>query len=429
MVRRALAWQNLGSMTARLLLLTALLLPALAWAEDAKAKAAREELEKQLNQMVGKVPTRVRIDFVGLEDPNYVLEEASFELDGRSLSTPALRELADEGQHLVWEGDATAGKHVVKVRLVFANGASVLLSDEGGYKWKIGGEVSFDLNSGIEVRVAVTPKRDSTQKDVAKRFRLSLPAQPIMLAKLDDGKMPDAPPKPNIAVTPEAVDAGTAVVVAAISPAEEKKKAAEAAAEAKRLAAEEKKAKAAAAAEEKKAKAAAALEAKRLAAEEKKAKAAAALEAKKLAAEEKKAQAAAALEAKKLAAAEAKRLASMTAKEIADEKARVESEKQQMLENAKRKAGGDPNEPEDAGAPAVVAAVIDAGAPEPVDAGVAVAVAPAVVDAGTPSAIATAPVADEGGIPWIPIAIGAGVVIVLLVVIARRRSQPPKLDD
>jgi hypothetical protein len=65
-----------------------------------------------------------------------------------------------------------------------------------------------------------------------------------------------------------------------------------------------------------------------------------------------------------------------------------------------------------------------------VDAGVAVAVAPpVVVDAGVPSAIASAPVADEGGIPWIPIAAGAGVVVLALIVLARRRSQPPKLDD
>lgn len=416
MVEGRFAWQNLGLMTARSLLLTALLLPALAFAEDAKAKAAREELEKQLTQMMGKVPTRVRVDFVGLDDPNYKLEEATFELDGRSLGSPPLSQLMDEGPHLVWEGDAVAGKHVVRVRLVFANGTSVLLSDEGGYKWKVGGEVSFDLHAGIEVRVAVTPKRDSEQKDVAKRFKLSLPAQPVMLAKLDDGKMPDAPPKPNIA--PEAVDAGAPVVVAALSAAEEKKKAAEAAAEAKRLAAEEKKAKAAALAEEKKAKAAAALEAKKAAAEEKKRKAAEAAEAKKFAAEEKKRKAAE---------------AALLAREAAEEKKRVEAEKKQMLENAKRKAG-QPDEPVvaavDAG-PAVAVAEVDAGTPEPVDAGVAVAVAPpAVVDAGVAAGpVAKAPVADEGGIPWIPVLAVAGVAIVLMIIVARRRAQPPKLDD
>lgn len=414
MVEGRSAWQNLGLMIARSLLLTALLLPAVAFAEDAKAKAAREELEKQLTQMMGKVPTRVRVDFVGLDDPNYKLEEASFELDGRSLGSPPLSQLMDEGPHLVWEGDAAAGKHVVRVRLVFANGTSVLLSDEGGYKWKVGGEVSFDLHAGIEVRVAVTPKRDSDQKDVAKRFRLSLPAQPVMLAKLDDGKMPDAPPKPIIA--PEVVDAGV-VAVAALSPADEKKKAAEAAAEAKRLAAEEKKAKAAVLAEEKKAKAAAALEAKKLAAEEKKAKAAAALEMKKLAAEEKKRKAAEAAEAKRLEAEEKKRLA---------------------LEAAEAKKNPKPPVAEvavvDAGAPIAVAeAVVDAGAPEPepiVDAGVAVAVAPPVVDAGVAAGpVAKAPADDEGGIPWIPVLAVAGVAIVLMVIVARRRAQPPKLDD
>ena len=207
-------------------------------AEDAKAKAAREELEKQLTQMVGKQPTKVRVDFIGLDDPNYRIEEATFELDGRSLRTPLLSELSDDGTHLVWNGDVTPGKHTVKVLLVFSNQASVVLSDEGGYKWKIGGDVSFEVNSGIEVRVQVTPKRDSKQTEVAKRFKLALPAQPVMIAQLDDGKMPDPMAKPVIVV--EVVDAGTTAPRADQVAAEKKQKAAEA----QRAAAEAKKQKA-----------------------------------------------------------------------------------------------------------------------------------------------------------------------------------------
>ena len=90
-------------------------LAANAAAEDPRAKAAREELEKQLGMMVGKQPTKVRVDFVALDDPNYKIEEATFELDGRNLGGPSLRELSDDGTHLIWNGDVTPGKHTVKV--------------------------------------------------------------------------------------------------------------------------------------------------------------------------------------------------------------------------------------------------------------------------------------------------------------------------
>lgn len=395
-------------MTAKSLPLALLLalLPCVAHAEDPKAKAAREELERQLSQMVGKAPTRVRVDMVGLDDPNYRLEEASFELDGRVLNPPSLAELNDDGSHLVWEGDAAPGKHVVKVRLVFANGASVLLSDEGGYKWKVGGEVSFDLHSGIEVRVAVTPKRDSAQRDVAKRFRLSLPATPVMLASLDDGKMPEPAARPTLPETAP-VDAGPSAQELAALAAEEKKKAAE---ELKRQQEDEKKAKAEAAAELKKRKAEEAAEAKRLAAEEKQRKATEAAEAKRAAAEEKKRKAAEAAEAKRLAAEE-KKLAEAEAR---DRKAHPEK----YVVAAVVDAGAPVAEPVVVDAGAVVA-VIDAGAPVPV----------AVVDAGVP-AVAAAPVAEEGGDnTWIVVGAGLGGLVALLVVVARKRSRPPTLDD
>lgn len=368
-------------MTKRTLLVLIFALAASALAEDPKAKAAREELERQLHQMVGKQPTKVRVDFVGLDDPNYKIEEASFDLDGRSLSSPSLAQLSEDGTHLVWNGDVTPGKHTVKVMLVFSNGASVVLSDEGGYKWKVGGDVSFEVPSGIEVRVQVTPKRDGKQPDVAKRFRLALPAQPVMIAQLDDGKMPEAPPQPVL----EPIDAGP-------SPAQ-------------------------LALEEKKRQAAEALEAKRLAAEEKKRQAADALEAKRLAAEEKKQKALEAREAKRLAAEEKQR----AAKEAVEEKKR--------LAQAALDAKNAPPEVPDAGAAVALAEPVDAGV-EPVDAGAPVVVAVAVVDAGVPAPVAAAPTPEAEGPPWLLIGIaGAVAALIFLVLIARRRSRPPTLDD
>lgn len=379
----------------RLLVTAVLCLGAAAHAEDEAQRRAREELERQLNQMVGKQPAKVRIDFEALDEPNYKLEDVSFEIDGRTLPRPALEKLATEGTHAIWNGDVTPGKHIVGARIVYSNQASVVVSDEGGYTWKVSGTTAFDVQAGIEVRVKVTPLRDNAQKEISRRFLVRLPATPVMLAKVDDGKMPDP-----LVKKVEIVDAGPTPEQLA---AAEKEAQAAAALEAKRLADEEKKRKAEEAAE-----------AKRLAAEEKKRKAEEAKEAKRLAAEERKRKAEEAKEAKRLAAEEKKR------------KAAEAAEAKRLAAEGKLPP---PSEP-------VAAAEVDAGAPEE-DAGVAEApvedagapLVAEVVDAGVPEALDESPTEEEGP-PLLPIALGAGVaLLVLIIVIARRRSQPPKLDD
>jgi hypothetical protein len=196
----------------RTVLLVMIAVPLVVRAEDEKARRAREELERELSQMVGKQPTKVRLEFVPVDDPNYSLEEASFELDGKPLQVPSLSALSNE-PHVLWNGDVSPGKHAIRAKVVYANHSSVIVSDEGGHKWK---DVSFDVHSGIEVQVQVAPTHDATQKDVAKRFRLAMPAKPVMIAVLDDGKMPEPAAKlvpPPVAVV-EVVDAGAVAVVA-----------------------------------------------------------------------------------------------------------------------------------------------------------------------------------------------------------------------
>jgi hypothetical protein len=370
----------------RSLISAVLLLSAAAQAEDEAQRKAREELERQLQQMVGRQPTRVRVDFESLDEPMYKLEDASFELDGKTLPRPALEQLMKEGVHLVWNGDVSPGKHVVAARVVYVNQASPVVNEEGGHVWKVSGTVSFEVQAGIEVRVKVTPQRDDAQKEVAKRFVIRLPATPVMLAQVDDGTMPEPPPKPRV----ETVDAGAPVVVASASElaAEEKRRKAEEAAETKRLAAEEKKRKA----EEAK-------EARRRAAEEKKRKAEEAKEARRLAAEEKRRKAAEAAEAKRLAAGGKMKPAEVT---------------QAPAEDA-----------------AVAAPQVDAGPAmaEVVDAGTQPVAE--VVDAGAPLAVAIAEPPPEGGLPLGLIGGGVGGValVLLLVLLARRRSSIPKLDD
>ncbi len=208
-------------MTLRAVTVLSLFVSWSAFAEDDVQRRAREELERELKQLVGTSPTRVRVDFVSPDEPNYKLEEATFELDGRPLTAPAPNVLAGEGSHPIFSGDVTPGKHKVSARLVFSSSASAVLSDEGGYKWKIGGDASFDVASGLEVQVQVVPARDSNQKDIAKRFTLRMPAAPVMVAKLDDGKMPEPAKRAAVVVA----DAG-----APVGDQKEKAKAAELAA-------------------------------------------------------------------------------------------------------------------------------------------------------------------------------------------------------
>ena len=348
----------------------------LAHAEDPEQRKAREELERQLQDMVGTNPARIRVDLVALDEPNFKLEEAAFELDGKGLLTPLPGALEPEGTHQVYFADVKPGRHTLGVKLVYASTVSPVVSDEGGYKWNLGGTLAWDFQAGIEVHVTLSAVRDARAKTIKDRIKLKSAAAPVMFARLDDGKMPEPPPKPKLEV-----DAG--VLVAEKTPqelaAEEKKRKAEEAAEARKAAAEEKQQKAAEAAEARKA-----------AAEEKKRKAQEATEAKKAAAEEKKRQA-------EEAAAEKKRLAE---------------------EAAHPKAA----EPADAGAAVAVAAAepVDAGPAEPVKP--VAEVKPQPPDAG-PAAVASAPA--EGGPPWIFIGAGAlAVIAILLFVLARRRSNP-----
>lgn len=202
----------------KITMVAALALSVGARAEDEKQRRAREDLERQLSTIVERPPTRVRIDFVGFDEPNVELTEVSVTLDDKALAVPPLSLLGEEGTHKIATVDVEPGQHVVSVRVVCRNQASIVVSDEGGYSWTLAGQNTFDANAGIEVQVRVLPERVPQERALAKRFKLALPAKPIMVAKLDDGKMPE----PVAAVPQRSFDAGTPVIaVAAPTPSVE----------------------------------------------------------------------------------------------------------------------------------------------------------------------------------------------------------------
>lgn len=420
-------------MSARLLFAAVLTL-----AFSAGAQSAQDELERQLREMVGKPPTKLLVEYEGLDQPNYKLAEISFELDGSSLPTPALTKLDGEGKHLIFHGDIKPGKHTLVTTVVLTDVAGVLFSYEAGYKWKVTNTRSFEQQPGLEVQVLVVPELNPSEKDPKKKFVLKSTATPKMLAKLEDGTMPEAP-KPNLQVPKEEPDAGTAVV-AELSPAEKAKILKEQQAEEARLKKqqamedakrkkEEAAAAKAAALEEKKRKAQEAAEARAAAAEEKKRKAQEAAEAKKAAAEEKKRQREEALAAKKAAEEEKKRqkeeaiAAANAAKQPAEPKEPKESTQVAAADPSNKAGSGaepgtnvaaQPSEAALAQNPPEPAAVADAG--------------PAIAAAQTPKPAQPAQPAEPegGGLPW-PILIGAGVALLGIVVFiaTRKKEQPP----
>lgn len=237
---------------------------ALASAETEREAKAREELERQLKSMVGTPPTKIKVEYAGLDQPVYQLQEARFVLDGKTLPTPDLRTLDTEGPHLIFHGDVKPGTHTLTTTLVVQNTASQVISEEGGYKWTVTSEATFANQTGLEVHVVVTPTIDLGVKDVRKKFKVSSPATVTMLAALDDGSMPAPPPKPKL----PAADAGLADAHVDAGRPKTKAELAAEAAEAKKRAREEALAARREAAEAKKRAAEEAAEAKRLAREE-----------------------------------------------------------------------------------------------------------------------------------------------------------------
>lgn len=400
-----------------------------AQAEDEAQRRAREELEKQLNQLVEKVPARVRVEFQPIDDPNFQVEELELSVDGKPLKAPtgaAISGWMQDGAMPVGVVEVSPGRHKVSARVTVHNTASPMVTDEGDFRWRVAGDVGFEVAAGIEVKVIVAPVRDSGQRDLGKRLKLTFPSQPVMIAKLEDGTMPEpARPKPVVAV---AVDAGpTKEALAADALAARKAADAQEAArkaEEARLARQQ-------AAEEKARKAEDARLAKQQAAEERKRQAEEARLAKQRAAEEKRQKAQEAKLARQQAAEDKKRKAEeakLAMLQAADEKRRLaEDARLPKAPPATAEVPVDQQQAQealDAGAAAALepAAPLDAG-PAPT-----LAVAPEPVDAGSAVATAAPPEAPSDP-PWALIGGAGALALVVIGLLVRRAGRVPELKD
>jgi hypothetical protein len=380
------------------MVLTVLVLSSTTFAEDEAQRRAREELEKQLTQMVGTAPSRIRVEFQPLDDPNFQVEELELSVDGKALKAPtsaAISSWTQEGPMPVGVLDVTPGRHKVSAKVTYHNTASAMVSDEGDHRWKVVGDVGFEVNIGIEVKVMVTATRDAKQPDVAKRIKLNFPSQPSMISKLDDGTMPE-PSK--LKPAPLVQNVVSAKQLSANAAAEDRKRRDEQAKLTKTAAVEERKRKLD---EAKLAKAAAA--------EERKRKREEARLAKVEAAEEKKRKAAQA----KLALVQA-----------------TDGTKRQNEEESLAPLKSDvPVEPGAVDAGAVMTQI-----PEVVDGGSAIAALeerpPERLDAGVAVVAKVEPPAEEEGGPWMLVG-GGSLLMVLgaLVYLVRRSGRVPEIRD
>src|SRR5688572_17026478 len=102
-----------------------LLLTAAALAQTTRDRA-REELEKELQQMVNIPAPKLVLVFESLGEPNYKLDEAEFVLDGKKLSTPGTAKLNEFGDHVIYSGEVSHGEHSLVSRVVYTDASDAM---------------------------------------------------------------------------------------------------------------------------------------------------------------------------------------------------------------------------------------------------------------------------------------------------------------
>lgn len=163
-----------------------------AFAEDARTGRARQEIEKQLKEMVKPSPASVEIVFDGIDSTRYQLLEASFDLDGESLTKKVPTGKA-AGSTVLFTGDLPPGSHTVTARLVYEQAAAAgMFSYGSGTKFKVPGKFIFTAQRGLFVRVHTRVEVDDGA-ELQKRLQLAGNVDVDLRAKLEDGTLPPAP--------------------------------------------------------------------------------------------------------------------------------------------------------------------------------------------------------------------------------------------
>ncbi len=177
-----------------LLLVLVGLLAADARAADPVDKA-REDLDRQLREMVQIPPPEVVVTFEGLppqaEGEGYKLVEAEFLVDGEALATPEPEALNAPGSHRLLVNQLPEGTHTLVSRVTYVNDSWSLFSETNGYLWKMTATVSFQMQRGLRVRVKVVPAIVPKAKDPRLKLKLTHDVAAEMTAELADATLPE----------------------------------------------------------------------------------------------------------------------------------------------------------------------------------------------------------------------------------------------
>jgi OmpA-OmpF porin, OOP family len=163
--------------------------------EDARTRAAREELERQLEELTRAPPPRLELLFESPPGLGFELVEAQFTLDGVKLVAPAIAELKTPGAHPVFIAMVPPGRHQVVSQLVFVRSASGVFSYLEGFRWKLHARVGFETAPGTQVRVRVTVARNPDAKDERDELKLNHVLEgTVLLPEPTDAPAADAGP-------------------------------------------------------------------------------------------------------------------------------------------------------------------------------------------------------------------------------------------
>ncbi|MBU8894703.1 cell envelope biogenesis protein OmpA [Corallococcus sp. H22C18031201] len=147
-----------SSFKALLVLLLGLLASVARAAEPTREDAVREELERQLREMVPESPTEVVLSFEGFApEEGYKVVETDFVLDGKPLAVPSVEELNAAGPHRLAVVKVEPGEHTLVSRVSLANDSWSLFSATNGFLWKLTASVGFQSQRGLRVVVKVVP--------------------------------------------------------------------------------------------------------------------------------------------------------------------------------------------------------------------------------------------------------------------------------
>ena len=159
-------------------------------AEDERARRAREEVERELRDLVRIPAPRITVELVPLDEPHLKCQSIELLLDGRVLPISASANLNADRPVLLYSGELGEGRHELISRVEYEDTSSVMFSEYAGVKWKVSSSARFDIRDGLEIALKIVPERVPGERDLKKAIRMKLQHAVNMVATVDTSMPP-----------------------------------------------------------------------------------------------------------------------------------------------------------------------------------------------------------------------------------------------